>query len=111
MNLRQKAKHYKKELQRLQDILNPKMCQKIITEEIPVIENIAVVRLIDENYPFDDYSEYFKCDIASQIGNYIIDNKLCTWRLDESTRIYKRLIVRAKVIKPKEAIVDYEKME
>lgn len=79
MNARQKAKKLKKELKRLQDILNPKIPQ-IISGELPQIETIKVVRILDDRIPVPD--EILKMDIGAEFGRWLMENNLINWKVD-----------------------------
>lgn len=79
MNARQKAKKLKKELQRLQDILNPKIPQ-IISGDLPKIETIRVIRMLDNRIPVPD--EILKMDIGAEFGRCLMENNLVNWKVD-----------------------------
>lgn len=79
MNARQKAKKLKKELKRLQDILNPKIPQ-IISENLPKIETIKVVRMLNDTIPVSE--EILKIDIGAEFGRCLMENNLVNWKVD-----------------------------
>lgn len=79
MNARQKAKNLKKELKRLQDILNPKIPQ-IISGNLPKIESVKVIRMLDDRIAVPD--EILKLDIGAELGRSLIENGLVNWKID-----------------------------
>lgn len=81
MNARQKAKELKKELKRLQDILNPKISQ-IISGNLSKIETIKVVRMLDNRIPVPD--EILKTDIGAEFGRCLMENNLVNWKIDDN---------------------------
>lgn len=87
MNARQKAKKLKKELKRLQDILNPKTPQ-MISENLSKIETIKVVRMLDDRMPVPD--EILKIDMGADLGRCLIENNLVNWKIDDDNN-YKNL--------------------
>lgn len=87
MNARQKAKKLKKELKRLQDILNPKTPQ-MISENLSKIETIKVVRMLDDRMPVPD--EILKIDIGADLGRCLMENGLVNWKIDTDNN-YKNL--------------------
>jgi hypothetical protein len=79
MNARQKAKKLKKELKRLQDILDPKIPQ-IISGNLSKIETIKVVRILDGRIPVPE--EILKSDIGAEFGRCLMENDLVNWQID-----------------------------
>lgn len=84
MNARQKAKIYKKRLETIQNILNPKIPQ-IISANISKIETVSVVKIWDERIPI----EFIKKDVAHRLAELLLDCNFIYYKVDNNCDNFK----------------------
>ncbi len=84
MNARQKAKLYKKRLETIQDMLNPKIPQ-IISGNISTIETISVSKIWDERIPI----EFIKKDVAHRLAELLLDCNFIYYKVDYNCDSFK----------------------
>ena len=97
MNARQKSKKYKRDLEVYHKMLDYQMRLKNVTENTGKIETVRVVRLLDKRIQVP--MEIIKTDIASEIGKFLIENKLVRLKIRESDIYCDTITAEIRVVK------------
>lgn len=97
MNARQKSKKYKRDLEVYHKMLDYQMRQKNVTRNTGKIAIVRVVRQLDKRVQVP--MEIIKTDIASEIGKFLIENKLVRLKISESDGYFDTITAETRVVK------------